>query len=1110
MWTSYLDSGFQQHIEARQRTLKYKCAKASQRDSLWEREYPVQQNRPSWKWRLSSSWDKPGGRWINVDDLPKEKEKEKEKQQVDPWHTEFSSRPERLRRRMEEIKQRVDEDPFKAIFGSRQEGTSYKSIAFRWSPLNWGLAAKAEAESLKANGPLKGDQPRIKPAQKSPDESNAAKEVHGSSLNPKEGPQLAGSRSEASGVTAYKPMEPAAEDTSSEPNIAVSIPPNSDVDDFVIDPITLRKVPRKASPPGQYTKLDTSSTVEITSIPVQPFVGYRARSDNQESSGETNSINGPLQINPSKQIASSAKSIGGSNAERGSGPLARELEDYDRRKAKDSTSRTGVSSRRDWLDEEGFRSRSHRTETTLPVRDWTKKADPASRSESKRANIESSLDRYLQLNQREKTSVKSSDSKDLQYIDTESRLEDMDLLRASDVRASSGLAGRPPKETDEEKRKQRKRLEENFNRSQGLEMQYAEELATQTLGKNQSIPRRRDTEDESHTMPQGLETSELNEVSSLVPPTYKTDAFGYDLTPQGLETSYERELENPYAAVIQGQEAAARDAELDAFDRTPQGLETSFVREQEARAFGHNHTQEVAESNALLAAAEADGFSKEPQGLETSYARENERSKSATSYTEDVEAPKGEVKDAGFDNVNYAPQGHRASSAGATQQIPGEGDMSANVHEFAGRDRWYKKNAPHATDMHSLHDNVSAHAVQSSCKDSSEAVTRNLWANDPGLAFETQSIGGGVQRGLRAYDDNLGGKAYQFHTGQDSLEADILQRNRELAEESVKPGKDRPSGPYSGSEALAMRWEEEEQKLHEEVRETEDLLSEVHAEIQEIVARKKTPISMDTGGDETYSASQTSLSNPASHEPLATSSNPSETKVPKPAEVVNAEGSNPTVYKILAYDPSKEDVTTVTTTSSGIPLDEATMSPSEVIPRLTHPVKFLSHFAGLQASGYEIVSGSGDVLIFKKVRTTADATVIEPCVTYNSARYTRRPMNPIDGTTTQTGNFASPTGFVNYDAVFPPPLPDQESPFPGVTPNQSEGKVRREEDVFSGSSRRWQDDHRKQHKPKGRFAKAARRVFWVGVWTSGCCYAVGVVTEFFRTGGSNGLGAQGF
>jgi hypothetical protein len=75
----------------------------------------------------------------------------------------------------------------------------------------------------------------------------------------------------------------------------------------------------------------------------------------------------------------------------------------------------------------------------------------------------------------------------------------------------------------------------------------------------------------------------------------------------------------------------------------------------------------------------------------------------------------------------------------------------------------------------------------------------------------------------------------------------------------------------------------------------------------------------------------------------------------------------PTIYKILAYDPTMQSISTADTTS--IVADSASpLTPAEVLLRLSNPTKFFPHFEPLQAQGYEIVSGSGDVLVFRKVR----------------------------------------------------------------------------------------------------------------------------------------------
>jgi hypothetical protein len=93
-----------------------------------------------------------------------------------------------------------------------------------------------------------------------------------------------------------------------------------------------------------------------------------------------------------------------------------------------------------------------------------------------------------------------------------------------------------------------------------------------------------------------------------------------------------------------------------------------------------------------------------------------------------------------------------------------------------------------------------------------------------------------------------------------------------------------------------------------------------------------------------------------------------------------------------------------------------------------------------------------------------------------------------------TGNFASPTGFVNHD------LPVSDPPF------KSNIDVRREEPVFSGKSN-WQGDTEStRRKSKGR----GKRLLIGAAWVAGCSYAIGVVAEFFRTGGMDGRGPKGF
>ncbi|KAI1802040.1 hypothetical protein F4811DRAFT_573488 [Daldinia bambusicola] len=200
--------------------------------------------------------------------------------------------------------------------------------------------------------------------------------------------------------------------------------------------------------------------------------------------------------------------------------------------------------------------------------------------------------------------------------------------------------------------------------------------------------------------------------------------------------------------------------------------------------------------------------------------------------------------------------------------------------------------------------------------------------------------------------------------------------------------------------------------------------------------------------------------------------------------------TEPTVYKILAYDPTMQKIDVAETTSV-VPDQASPLSPAEVLLRLSNPTKFFPHFAPLQAEGFEIVSGSGDVLVFRQVRP-AKAT----------SQGGASPVNPIDmmgkpAALPNAAAFVSPTGFINYDV----PQAEEEPQAPAFRSNID---VRREEPVFSGpkSTR----DEARAHAKNG----VGKRVLIGGAWVAGISYALGVVSEYFITGGTDGRGPTGF
>ncbi|KAI1470292.1 uncharacterized protein F4812DRAFT_416963 [Daldinia caldariorum] len=200
--------------------------------------------------------------------------------------------------------------------------------------------------------------------------------------------------------------------------------------------------------------------------------------------------------------------------------------------------------------------------------------------------------------------------------------------------------------------------------------------------------------------------------------------------------------------------------------------------------------------------------------------------------------------------------------------------------------------------------------------------------------------------------------------------------------------------------------------------------------------------------------------------------------------------TEPTVYRILAYDPTMQKIDVAETTSV-VPDQTSPLSPAEVLLRLSNPTKFFPHFAPLQAEGFEIVSGSGDVLVFRQVRPVKA-----------TSQGGASPINPIDmmgkpAALPNAAAFVSPTGFINYDI----PQAEEEPQAPAFRSNID---VRREEPVFSGpkSTR----DEARDHAKNG----VGKRVLIGGAWVAGISYALGVVSEYFITGGADGRGPTGF
>jgi hypothetical protein len=126
------------------------------------------------------------------------------------------------------------------------------------------------------------------------------------------------------------------------------------------------------------------------------------------------------------------------------------------------------------------------------------------------------------------------------------------------------------------------------------------------------------------------------------------------------------------------------------------------------------------------------------------------------------------------------------------------------------------------------------------------------------------------------------------------------------------------------------------------------------------------------------------------------------------------EWAEPALYTVIAHDSSR-DIITITTTPSNFSNSEMPISIPQAITKLAHTARFLPYLASVQNEGFQVIHAEGDYLILRKV-------YIDPQT--KTTRY-NGDINPVDGTSMYgriepaSARFASPTGFVNYEPIFP-------------------------------------------------------------------------------------------
>ncbi|KAI4128966.1 MAG: hypothetical protein LQ347_003952, partial [Umbilicaria vellea] len=594
-------------------------------------------------------------------------DKSKTKEGDTEWKEEYTNRQAAIAHRLELFKKQIEKDPFGMLFGKAVE----RSIN-PWIPLQWLLAVK-EGKDAAADKGMPTDSPSPDSAGTKPTANTSRSGETLEQASAKER-QIGGTPSTQTTSGQYIP-----EGKESEPSVNTANNPII-VEDYEIDPITLRKVHKihEESPP-----LGTKATFDpAVDVPVKTYKDGTSRSFLLDRQNDTMFTDKQTPVKPSDQDKTSTRS---------------------EPDIKPTSARTMGKT---WLAQEGFGegpivvtnqramkiSDSAETETSSPANANTRR-------------LENSLDRHLRnavFSDKPKDCIEKS-AKPLEYKVEENKTEDIDLLRASDVRASYGHVAKTGTETDAEKQSRRHQIEVDYQeRRQHLDIQYTKELAAEEAVTASAIAKRLDAQIGQEMKTRDLEASFLNEISIQEPSTAGVEAGPSLRSGESPDTSYQRAME---ARVQKEENLYARELEVASTQIQPdkkfevamtemQPNKNDFVDSLKAQhvGAGTKYTNNLKRSTKYTPAAllrigndllSSLAHDPKKEAAERALAEEVKRQHSVMASMEDRDMR---------DTRKITPPG-----PGAHQ---GEGDMSANVHQFGERDRWYKNKAPHAVKDH--------------------------------------------------------------------------------------------------------------------------------------------------------------------------------------------------------------------------------------------------------------------------------------------------------------------------------------------------------------------------------------------------------------------------
>ena len=789
-----------------------------------------------------------------------------------------------------------------------------------------------------------------------------------------------------------------------------------------------------------------------------------------------------------------------------------------------------------WLAQEGFGNFQEPKADSQPIPQFHN-----AKMNATATKIESALDRHLS---RKTTDEKEKgDHPQLQYKPEENKTDDVDLLRPSDVRASAGFRGNPPKETDVDKQARRQKLEDNY---ESCSIDRASQLAGEATT-NKLVQKREDRLAEESTVPElrfgswlkgtlqdaKLKDTEVPKGTSAVWVNELSDAGDFDpvsadQNSDSTPVSKNKLVSEPLNAVALEPQAEARDkanklkaqivpfkAKLDAMKADYEFLRQQWL--QETRRIKEKAAKKEAEAKAQKVAKRArEIHEEEVKAQKVAMEAMEMRSNGASMNAAKTASAEGMANENG-----EKPAPRRLQSL-----LQGEGDMASNVHEFAGRDRWYKRKAPHAMDA----------------KDVEMDTKLKKIAADRALIREIRSI----------YEDTYGTIDTKLRLTH-FIKIPLLERPSPPLSTLSYGRVDRPAQlPLSAPSITgSLRGQDESQslealeiiqKLFGQLREAQSIILDHRCQTKQAfgsndpntktfelpntfeqsamkIMRTSGQLARIRSGGTIEQESVKAI--PSADSNKATMNRPLSTTAPESTNPEDQKATKASTYRVLMYDSATKKFESSKVTTLAPFSTEELFLPFDAVNRLSDPG---IHLMSLGEKGYEPFSGTSNILVIQKdviPQDLADIKKTDARTDPNPEEFCQANLQRVE-TEQQKVKEAQKEAVENVDKenqkavearkTAMDGIKSKKQPFEEIQRQQSVSsaspshtsseKVHRQEAVFSGSRQgRWVDNNVKPKKSKrgaGRRRKTMKRMLIASAFTAACCYCVGVASEMMH------------